>query len=214
MQSYHVTRVENRADFLRKADTLPRAHIGYYPWNCAYRPESYGVLGYNDEYLFLYMRSYEDAKNRRAEVYRDNGEIYQDSCLEFFFNPCPESRDVFINLEINPRRFLYLAFGEPDIRKRHLFTTDEYNHFYLTVLDRETALAGDYWDVSACIPFSFIKRVMPEFEKSEKMRFTGNFFKCGNKTPMPHYGCWSEIIPDSDVPNFYKTRYFGEILFN
>lgn len=211
MESYNVTRVKNREDFLEKAAGLPRAYITHYPWNCEYRPESFGVLGYNDENIFLYMRSYD--KKRRAEVYSDNGDIYADSCLEFFFNPCPDSRDVFFNLEINPRRYLYLAFGEPDMNKRHLYTTDEYNHFDLTILDKEAALSGEYWDVSASIPFSFIKRVMPEFNFIENMRFTGNFYKCGDETPAPHFGCWSKIIPSSSVPSFYETKFFGQILF-
>ena len=212
METYNVTRVKHKEDFLSRTEILPRAYITHYPWGCKYRPESYGVLGYNNEYIFLYMRSYD--YKRRAEVTEDNGDIYTDSCLEFFFNPCPDSRDVFFNLEINPRRYLYLAFGEPDMSKRHLFTTAEYNHFDLTVLDRQSALAGDFWDVSASIPFSFIKRVMPEFEYKGNMRFTGNFFKCGDETASPHYGCWSEIIPDSSNPNFYKTKFFGNIIFN
>jgi hypothetical protein len=39
---------------------------------------------------------------------------------------------------------------------------------------------------------------------------TGNFYKCGDETEYPHFGCWNLIA--SPVPDFHRPEYFGEIV--
>jgi hypothetical protein len=38
----------------------------------------------------------------------------------------------------------------------------------------------------------------------------GNFYKCGDKTIHPHYGCWSPI--ELPKPDFHCSDFFGEII--
>lgn len=209
MLSYTVTRVADRADFLRQVDTLPRAYVTHYPWGCEYRPETYGCLGWDDECLHIYMRSYD--KYLRAETTCDNGDVYLDSCMEFFMNPIPGVRDIFINLEVNPLGYLYLAIGPEILEDRTLLLSDAYNHFEIEI--RDEMPKGDYWDWCASVPFAFIESVVPEFHKECEMHFTGNFFKCGDETKKPHYGAWSNIEPKTEEPFFYRIDCFGSIDF-
>ena len=208
MPTYTVERVRDRADFLSKIDTLPRAYVTNYPWGCKYRPETYGCLGWDEDNLHIYMRSYD--KYRKADA-EDNGDVFKDSCLEFFVNPIPGVRDIFINFEVNPRGSLYLAIGPASLDNRTLLDTKMYNHFGIEV--REKPQDGEYWDFCACVPFEFFEKVVPEFKKSDEMHLTGNFFKCGDKTPEKHYGTWSNIDPITEKPFFYRIECFGNIDF-
>ena len=209
MASYQVPRVADRADFIKRLGQLPRAYITQYPWGCEYRPEAYGILGWDDAFLHVYMRCYD--KLLRAEIRQDNGDIYTDSCLEFFMNPIPGVRRMFINLEVNPLGYLYLAVGGEVLEERQLLSSAEYDHFGIEI--REKPQSGEYWDFCASVPFAFIERVVPEFRKSETMHFTGNFFKCGDETEKPHFGTWSNIEPKTEHPNFYRVDCFGDIDF-
>src|SRR3546814_9695772 len=40
-------------------------------------------------------------------------------------------------------------------------------------------------------------------------RCTGNFYKCGDDLPEPHYVAWNPI--DNPTPNFHLPQYFGEL---
>ena len=46
-----------------------------------------------------------------------------------------------------------------------------------------------------------------QFSRGEVIK--GNFYKCGDKTEIPHFGMWSPI--DSEKPNFHQPQFFGEM---
>ena len=173
METLAAKKMRDREDFISQIDRLPRAYVKYYPWNCDYRPETYACMGWNEENLFLYMRSYEDSI----------------------------------------RGYLYLAYGPEDSNHRNLFTSDAFGHFDLEVQDPPRRFNGEYWDLVCVVPAAYVRQFAPDFQIKEGGRLRANFFKCGDGTKHPHYGCWSEIIPDSAAPDFYRTEYFGEIEF-
>lgn len=208
MEKYEVVRVASREEFLNKVEELPRAYVKNYPWNCPRRPETFGVLGWDDEFLHIYMRSYDD--DRRAEASCDNGDIYKDSCMEFFANPSDES-DFFINFEVNPKGYLYLAYGPSDESKRTLLTSEEYKHFGIEI--RDIVQDGEYWDFCASVPFAFFEKYAPGFKMEKELSMTGNFFKCGDETKSAHYGCWNNITDAGETPFFYRPDCFGVIDF-
>lgn len=207
---YQARQVKNREDFQCQLDTLDRAYVAHYPWGGTFQPKTYACLAWDTQGLHLYMRSYEAPV--REEASQDNGDIYMDSCMEFFFNPIPQERaDMFINLEMNPRRYLYLACGTPD--QRTLLTSERYSRFKLDIRDKGSWEGKEYWDVLASIPFAFIQEHAPGFAAGPGARMTGNFFKCGDETPYPHFGCWSDIDPiPGKEPSFYRPDCFGEIV--
>ena len=208
MLTYKVKKVANYDEFKRIAPELERAYVTNYPWGCEYRPETFGTLAWDGENIFVYMRTYD--KYRKADA-SDNGDIYMDSCMEFFVNPIPGVRDIFINFEVNPRGNLYLAIGPKEIENRVLLDTTEYNHFGIE--RREKAQDGEYWDFSAKIPLEFFEKNVPEFKRGEELHLTGNFFKCGDGLPEIHYGTWSNIEPKTPQPFFYRIDCFAALDF-
>jgi len=204
MKQYRAQYVSNQAAFLEALNTLPKAEVCEYPWACEYRPETYAQLAWNEDGLFVYMRAYEP--NPRMEECADNGDIYMDSCLEFFINPCPDEV-VFCNFEVNPRGFMYLASGPEALEDRTLEDRGEFGGFDLTA-----RVSDAYWDVCYCVPNAYFKKFNPHFALKENDTLQANFYKCGDGTPKPHYGCWSPITSGEETPNFYHVCDFGEIL--
>lgn len=206
---YEVGYVKNWEEFREKLNFLPKAQIDKYPWNCAYQPETYAQLAWNEDGLFVYMRSYET--EIRAVETGDNGDIYMDSCLEFFINPCPDEV-FFCNFEVNPRGAMYLASGLEDRDARVLQSRSEYGGFDLPLCDPSKFNGKGYWDVCYRVPTAYFKQFNPDFVLSEGTALRANFYKCGDGTKVPHYGCWSPITSGEEIPNFYHVCDFGEII--
>ena len=45
------------------------------------------------------------------------------------------------------------------------------------------------------------------FLPGDKLR--GNFYKCGEKTPQPHWGSWAKL--SGDTPQLHQPAYFGDL---
>ena len=58
-------------------------------------PESHAEIEFLEEGIFTILRSNEG--NPRCTVTMTNGPVYQDSCMEFFFCPCPEQSIAYCN---------------------------------------------------------------------------------------------------------------------
>jgi hypothetical protein len=59
------------------------------------------------------------------------------------------------------------------------------------------------------IPFAtFFKH---QIETVDGKTIKGNFYKCGDKTSVPHFLSWNPIILPS--PDFHRPDFFGEFSF-
>ena len=77
-----------------------RYEINTFPWGKpAVFPASFAELSFEDNGMQVGL--YTDERNPRGTVTRTNGPVYLDSCLEFFFCPCPEQGAAYFNFEIN-----------------------------------------------------------------------------------------------------------------
>jgi hypothetical protein len=43
------------------------------------------------------------------------------------------------------------------------------------------------------------------------LRARGNFYKCGDKLPVPHYLSWAPIA--TPRPDFHRPEYFDTLMF-
>ncbi len=48
-------------------------------------------------------------------------------------------------------------------------------------------------------------------ESLHRQTMRGNFYKCGDETPQPHYISWNPI--DMPTPNFHVPQFFGTLEF-
>lgn len=179
-------------------------------WIVLEQPPEAEVRGvYDAEALSLQFRVFEAAPQIQHRHHGDP--VYEDSCVEFFWQPMPHQDPRYFNFELNAAGVLLLAIGV-DRYERQPITPDEARRFdihaSIGLFDRTSART--YWELSYRIPFSFVRQHFPEYNPVPGTAMKGNFYKCGDRTPAPHYLSWNRI--DSEVPNYHLRDSFGTLI--
>ena len=181
--------------------------IGCLNWPEAfpYRPEAEFDLCHDGGELHLRFRVKEDAV--RAVCAADREHAWEDSCVEFFFDPHGDG--TYYNLECTCIGKLYLCRGEgrhgreflPEaayaaIRRRCSLGTEPFGL-------RESPTA---WEVELDVPASVFG-----LQTFSGLHARGNFYKCGDRLPVPHYLTWAPIT--TPKPDFHRPEYFDTLIF-
>lgn len=186
-----------------KADV---GHIETEPWEgFSPAPETTFKLLRGPEGLSVLMHT--DEKNLRAEVTKENGEICDDSCMEFFFKPSPWSVN-FMNFEVNPNGVMHIGIGKD--RYGRTLIDEPRSTFSVETIPND----GD-WTLKYYIPDSFLQKYFNE----ETVKTRGNsshvtranFYKCGEQTGHSHFAVWSNI--ETEGPDFHVPDFFGKLIF-
>lgn len=136
-------------------------------------------------------------KDLRAECDTQNGDVYEDSCMEFFIKP--DNHDVnYLNFEFNPKGVLHLGLGSGR-QSRRLIDAPREIFSIVSVADEGN------WTLKFYVPYSFL---LKHFKKVSPV-CKGNVYKCGDKTDHVHYGVWSEV--EVDEPDYHVPDFFGVI---
>lgn len=192
-----------------KWEDIPQLAIEHFLWkNNGYRPEVYVQLCYDEKKLYLRFHTYE--QDPLIRYYQMNEPVYTDSCVEFFVQPSPEQDLRYLNFEINAAGTLLLGLGKNRDRTRLRDVDPALFQIKASVHEQDPIKQRKYWEIEYSIPFTFIQNYFPEFTPQEGTRLKANFYKCGDETAQPHYGCWNLI--DSNTPNFHVSQYFGELV--
>jgi hypothetical protein len=82
---------------------------------------------------------------------------------------------------------------------------------YKTIVDDhfDTRKAPDEWQIGLYIPLSAL--FDDDITSLDGRIMTGNFYKCGDKLPQPHFVSWNPI--DLPAPMFHCPDYFGLLRF-
>jgi len=190
-----------------------RLAIGEYPWYVSGGRQGTGVgLLYDDEAIYALFVC-EDRHISAVEA-RPNGNVYLDSCVEFFASPDPGRHPGYFSLEANCCGTVHLGFG-PGRQGRNLAAASV--HEKLTVAtsipvpSKEESPADDGWWLAAALPFSAISE-LAGFAVAPKSgtAWRANFYRCGGKTD-PQYACWNPI--QWEKPDFHRPEFFGLLTF-
>lgn len=133
----------------------------------------------------------------------DNGPVWEDNCMEFFFQPFPDDPE-YINFECNALG--YMVIGKGVDRNDRLCVLNTLK----PAMDVTTTVkAGCGWQVEYTIPFQAISAVYGrEFAPKQGDTFLFNAFICCETEPTIHFGAMFDIpIPD---PDFHRSEFFGE----
>ena len=176
-----------------------------WPETFPYRPEAEFDLCHDGGELHLRFRVKEDAV--RAVCAADREHAWEDSCVEFFFDPHGDG--TYYNLECTCIGKLYLCRGEgrhgreflPEaayaaIRRRCSLGTEPFGL-------REVPTA---WEVELDVPASVFG-----LQTFNGLHARGNFYKCGDRLPVPHYLTWAPIT--TPKPDFHRPEYFDTLIF-
>lgn len=142
---YPILILDSRSE-IEKAKEFQILH---YNWGGDYRPNTYGRMGVlRDKGLAVRMTCEEIPPE--AVCHTNNGPVYQDSAMEFFF--CLDSsRTGYFNFEINSAGAVLAQFG-PDRAHREFLSGE-----LLATCDCCVQVLEDSWQVDLFVPFSLIQ---------------------------------------------------------
>lgn len=180
-------------------EELEYAAIESYVWDVSgYRPEARAYVTYDDEGLRVLLCAFESTI--QANVTEFNGDVYKDSCLEFFFKPF-EDDARYLNFEVNAAGTALIGLGADRFDRKLLAEKPECMNI------TASRHRGAWWAVSYDIPFDFIEDVYGKRpQPGDIMR--GNFYKC-DESIHPHFGSWAPIL--NVYPDFHLPQWFGRL---
>ena len=194
--------VFNRIKILHEAGA--EAAIDQVNWKDDF-PKSLPVtvrVAHDGETLYLYYTITGEAL--RAANTEDFGSVWEDSCVEFFMQRDGES--TYRNFECNVLGALLSALHESREKGVQLTQGVQSVIRHSTICHRyEDGRQVSDWNLYLEIP----KKAMG-FGGDESLsgqKIGANFYKCGDKTPEPHFLSWNPI--DLPRPDFHVPRFFG-----
>lgn len=166
-------------------------------------------LSYDNEYLYVTLRSVENESNIICGQHMRNGPVCRDSCMEFFFAPVPGDNRYF-NFEMNSMGVLYTGFSPNGKRSG---TGPVWDDKDIGIFGISAEITDSYWQISYRIPFSLMKELLPETEVPAKGTvWRANCYKCADDAAKPHYLTWNPV--GTPAPDYHVPEFFGEIHFN
>lgn len=194
---------------------LDKAGIGFtsidsvnWPADFPYHPQAGVRMAYTEDSILLHYRVTEDSV--RAKYGKDNGNVWTDSCVEFFSIPAGDG--IYYNLECNCIGTILLGAGaERSNRTRAsqqvMDTIKRWASLGRTPFDER--IGKQEWEVALIVPFTAF--FMHNIQKMTGCTIRANFYKCGDELQQPHFLSWNPIRVEK--PNFHLPEYFGEIQF-
>ena len=173
-----------------------------------YAPKvSFRIAYTNTDILIHYQVNEEDV---RALTEEDNGRVWEDACCEFFCSP--EKDGTYYNIEANCIGTVLVGYGAEREGRVHAPVGVVRNIKRWSSLGDQPfniKSAPAQWEMALVIPFTvFFKHNISSLEGKT---IKGNFYKCGDKLPKPHFLSWNFIsLPR---PDFHCPPFFGELIF-
>lgn len=179
-----------------------------WPKDYPYCPEVTARLWHNGDNLYI---QYEvDETHIMAKADHDNGEVWKDSCCEFFIS---FEDNGYYNIESSCIGKILMSHRTE--RKENVeYASKE----ILNAIKREASLGNipfdckesiEPWSLTLTLPATtFFKHDIRNFSE---IRAKCNIYKCGDNLPSPHFISWQPII--TAKPDFHQPKFFGEIEF-
>lgn len=189
-------------------DYVPSVEFSYWHWEdkSPYRPQTFAKLcGVSDEGLRAKLWTFED--NPMA-LYKDRDDpVYKDSCLELFLQPF-EHRAEYVNFEINSKGVYLSQFGptrEPRTFIKDFCTGEPAITPFQINQDGKSA-----WGIEVLLSEVLLSEIFGEAFTVCEGSIRGNFYKCGDETPIPHYGACFPVT--TALLGFHNPDCFGDII--
>jgi len=174
-------------------------------------PDTEGSIRYiPDQGFEVTMRCYEE--NPQAVYLNPNDPVCRDSCMEAFLNFYPELPEYgYINMEVNSKGVVLCGFGPVRTDRARVLDLG-CKHPAIDVTKGEEN-GRPYWQIRYVIDHVFLETLYKRpCEFAPGHRITGNFYKCGDRTPSPHWYSWSPIADeDFNTIGFHCPNSFGEL---
>lgn len=203
----HLSHGSSPRDIAAALASLQATALTQVPWaDYPYKPSVNFKIAYTPDSILLNYDVKE--KHIKAEYRNTNDPVYKDSCVEFFLS---FDGTHYYNLEFNCVGTGLIGYGDAnkDQRQRLPNVTVEQVKTYSTINARSSLDMEKEWHLLLDIPFTVFEA--DTIVTLAGVRCKGNFYKCGDELPTPHFVSWSAI--DHPTPNFHLPQFFGELYF-
>lgn len=187
-------------------NAIPAASIDNYFWLEGHTPATTAKLAYIEGFGFALRMTCAEGKPK-AVYTRYNDPVYTDSCMEFFCDWLGDGR--YINMEMNANGTLLSCIG-PDRHARTPIADLSGGEIFPV----EGEVCDGHWQATAEIPTALLCKILGvnTIPFGKGYTFRGNFYKCGDETPIPHYGMWNPV--GTEKPDFHRPEYFGTLVID
>lgn len=176
------------------------AKMDNYVWDeTGFKPQNFAMALAGSEGITVLLSSDENPVTATKTEF--NSEICEDSCLEVFINANPEHDNRYFNFEISASGAFLVGFGSDRYDRSNIFDVDP------EIFCVETNVADDGWCAKIFIPYDFLES---RYGMKIGKEFKGNFYKCGDKTPIPHFGTWAPVV--APEPDYHRPECFGTFI--
>jgi hypothetical protein len=172
-----------------------------------YLPKVNFRIGHSENEIWL--KYYVNEKHLRAIETSTNGDVYKDSCVEFFISP---DGGNYYNFEFSCIGTTHLAWGPGRHNRKFV------DPLIIEKIEIKSSLGdqpfgektGNFnWEIMIRIPLECF--AFSNLSTFKGLKAKANFFKCGDETPEPHFVTWNPVKTTS--PDYHRPEFFGEILF-
>ena len=173
-----------------------------------YKPEVKFKIAYCQDHILL--KYFVDEENILAKETRINGDVYKDSCVEFFVST--NGNGSYYNFEFSCIGIPHVGYGpersnrapvDPGILKRIKVRSSLGDQPF------EEKTGGHQWEMMLMIPTECLAYDQDIVLKG--FNANANFYKCGDETSKPHFVTWNPI--GTEAPDYHQPSFFGELSF-
>lgn len=176
-------------------------------------PKTYAKLLYDSNNIYVFFKVKDNYI--RAIAQQTHGQVWGDSCVEFFFLPDTNQKDVYFNLETNCGGTIYFRYNDLSNNIKRLVDVSDCEkikvyHSLPKMIEQEIA-KPTVWYLSYKLPFSVISNYNKIQSPRSGVVWKANFYKCADQSSHPHWLTWSTV--DYQTPKFHLPQYFGSLEF-
>ncbi|MBP8067625.1 MAG: hypothetical protein KAY27_03595 [Pedobacter sp.] len=192
-----------------KLDKLPQFPILHQPWagfksNC----QTNFVIAHTGDAICLKFFVQEDVI--KVTTYQTNGRVHKDNCVEFFVAFGTQKK--YYNIEFNCTGVCLVGFGAGRLNRvlldeKLIANVKTHIKINTTPANSPTKYA---WEITAILPIQIFEAA--NLISFHQVKAAGNFFKCGDDLPQPHFYSWNKI--EAETPDFHLPEFFGELAFD
>lgn len=189
-------------------DAVTPTVIGEAPWaDFPYVPTVSVCIGHFAGGIALRYRVSEEVAQSRYRQTHDP--VHKDSCVEFFISF--DDNEHYYNLEINCLGTIMMAYGNAVVVERTQVNIAVAESIRIrSSIDASKPLAAQgQWELLVVVPLTvFVQH--PDLDLTDAS-VRGNFYKCGDDLPTPHFVAWNRV--EHPIPSFHQPAYFGKLVF-
>ena len=165
-------------------------------------------IGHTGTALFLKYKVEEPFL--RVKTRANNDSVHFDNCVELFF--AFPGDEHYYNFEFNCLGSVKAAFGRGRTNRKAFpdEVVDRIADNISIALNNINTGRKICWELTVLLPIDVF--IFHKYPSLSGLSCRGNFTKCGEKLPNPHFLSWSNIR--SAKPDFHQKEFFGEVVFD